>query len=67
LPQPLAKPEGIELPALSSEAMSAARRFGDALAKLEPRYAAHLAGVIYTATLPETYRAVHGIIYRLLS
>jgi adenine-specific DNA-methyltransferase len=63
LPQPLAKPEGIELPALSSEAMSAARRFGDALAKLEPRYAAHLAGVIYTAALPETYRAAHGIFY----
>src|SRR5271157_235723 len=42
LPQPLMKPDGVELPALSPEAMNTARRFGDALAKLEPRSAAHL-------------------------
>ena len=63
LPQPLMKPDGIELPALSPEAMNTARRFGDALAKLEPRSAAHLAGVIYTTALPESYRAAHGIFY----
>jgi adenine-specific DNA-methyltransferase len=63
LPQPLAKPAGIELPELSPEAVSAARRFGNALANLEPRHAAYLAGVIYTAALPETYRSAHGIFY----
>ncbi len=62
-PQALVKPDGIELPALSPEAMKTARRFGDALAKLDPRSAAHLAGVIYTTALPESYRAAHGIFY----
>src|ERR1700727_2432829 len=56
LRHPLAKPTGIELISLSQEALKAARSFGDALAKLEPRFAAHLAGIIYTTTLPEVYR-----------
>ena len=63
LPHPLAKPEGIELLALSPEALKAAEQFGAALAKVEPRFAAHLAGTIYTTALPETYRATHGIFY----
>jgi adenine-specific DNA-methyltransferase len=63
LPYPLAKPPGIELLALSPEAMKVAEQFGDALAKLEPRFAAHLAGIIYTTALPEAYRAAHGIFY----
>jgi adenine-specific DNA-methyltransferase len=63
MPHPPAKPDGIELLALSSEALIAANQFGDALAKLEPRSAAHLAGLIYTTALPETYRAKHGIFY----
>jgi len=63
LPHPLAAPAGIKLIALSVEALKAARQFGDALAKLEPRFAAHLAGIIYTTALPETYRAAHGIFY----
>jgi adenine-specific DNA-methyltransferase len=63
LPHPLARPAGIELIALSSEAAKTARQFGDALAKLDPRSAAHAAGVLYTTALPETYRATHGIFY----
>lgn len=63
LPRPLAKPDGIALIVLSPEALKTARRFGDALAGLEPRVAAHLAGVIYTTALPEAYRATHGIFY----
>src|ERR1700722_18589263 len=46
LRHPLAKPTGIELISVSQEALEAARQFGDALAKLEPRLAAHLAGII---------------------
>lgn len=63
LPHLLAKPVGIELIALSPEASKTARQFGGALAKLEPRSAAHLAGILYTTALPETYRATHGIFY----
>jgi adenine-specific DNA-methyltransferase len=63
LPHPLSVPEGVELLALSSEAMTAARQFGDALANIEPRFAAHLTGIIYTTALPENYRATHGIFY----
>ena len=63
LPHPLPKPDGIELLALSPAAMKAAEQLGDALAELEPRFAAHLAGTIYTTALPEPYRATHGIFY----
>ena len=60
---PLTRPEGIELLPLSPEAMTAAEQFGEALARLEPRFAAYLTGIIYTTALPETYRAAHGIFY----
>jgi adenine-specific DNA-methyltransferase len=63
LPHPLAKPPGVELLALSPDALIAANRFGNALAGLEPRLAAHLVGTIYTTALPEKYRAAHGIFY----
>lgn len=63
LPLPVAKPDGIELLELSSEAVTVAEQFGAELAKLEPRFAAHLAGIIYTTALPEAYRAAHGIFY----
>lgn len=63
LPRAPAPPEGVTLITLSGEALQAAHRFGDALAQLDPRFAAHLAGVIYTTALPEAYRAAHGIFY----
>jgi hypothetical protein len=63
LPHPLAKPKGLELIILSAEALKAASQFGAALAKLAPQFAAHLAGILYTTALPETYRATHGIFY----
>ncbi len=63
LPLPLAKPVGIELLALSSEAREVAEQFGGVLAQLAPRNAVYLAGIIYATTLPETYRAAHGIFY----
>jgi adenine-specific DNA-methyltransferase len=59
----LTEPSEVELLPLSSEAMQTAKRFGAALAKQEPRIAAHLAGILYTTALPEAYRATHGIFY----
>src|ERR1700733_5758604 len=56
LPHPLSKPENVELVALSPDALKAARRFGSALAKMDPQSAAHLTGILYTTALPETYR-----------
>jgi adenine-specific DNA-methyltransferase len=63
LPHPLTKPKGIELIKLLPAALDVANKFGEALASLEPRQAAHLAGTIYTTALPEAYRATHGIFY----
>lgn len=63
LPHAVLQPEGIDLLPLSEEAGEAANGFGQALAKVPARYAAHLAGIIYTTALPETYRATHGIFY----
>lgn len=63
LPHTLARPDGIEFLSLSSEASAAAKRLGHVLGRLEPRFAAHLAGRIYTTALPDSYRAAHGIFY----
>ena len=63
VPYSLSRPEGIELVALSAEASKVARQFGGTLARLDPRDAAQLAGVIYTTALPDAYRATHGIYY----
>jgi adenine-specific DNA-methyltransferase len=57
------RPAGVELIALSSAALAAAQRLGAGLAGLAPRAAAHLAGAIYTAALPDAYRATNGIFY----
>ena len=61
--QPFDAPVGIELVPLTRDAQKAARHFADALARAEPRKAAHLAGVLYTTALPHSYRATHGIYY----
>jgi adenine-specific DNA-methyltransferase len=63
LPPTLAKPLGFELAPLSTDAGVIARQFGARLAEVSPRQAAHLAGVIYTTALPESFRAAHGIFY----
>ncbi len=61
--QPFTAPVGIELVPLAKDAQKAAWRFGAVLARTDPREAAHLAGVLYTTALPDTYRATHGIFY----
>ena len=61
---PLASLSNVELVTLSPEAADAATRLGAAIAVVEPRLAAYLAGTIYTTALPEAYRATHGIFIR---
>lgn len=63
LPPTLAMPRGFELAPLSTEAGAIARQFGARIAEVSPRQAAHLAGVIYTTALPESFRAAHGVFY----
>ena len=63
LPHSFLAPFGGDLMALSEDAQRTADEFGKALAKTPPQEAAYLAGVIYTAVLPEAYRAAHGIFY----
>ena len=61
--QPFAAPVGIELVPLARDAQKVARQFAAVLARAAPRNAAHLAGMLYTTALPDTYRATHGIFY----
>ena len=63
LSQALDPPAAMKLMSLTYEAEEAAGSLGAALAKLEPRAANYLTGVIYTTALPEAYRAAHGIFY----
>lgn len=49
--------------ALSSEASEIAERFGLAIGRQALREAGSAVGAIYTAALPESYRAMHGIFY----
>lgn len=48
---------------LTADARQVAERVGTALGGLDPLAAAHRVGAIYTATLPDAYRAAHGIFY----
>lgn len=59
----LPEPEGVDLIALSREASAAAAQLGDALATVDTRTVAYLAGMLYTTALPEAYRAANGIFY----
>jgi len=57
------RPDNIELGLLSTEAAIAAENLGGAAAAMRPNQAAYFIGTIYTAALPDAYRAAHGIFY----
>src|SRR5438552_14626562 len=58
-----ARPDGLQLGSLSTEAAAAAESLGGEAAEMPPSYAAYFIGTIYAAALPDPYRAAHGVFY----
>ena len=63
LPDSLAQRAGFDRAALTSEIDSVARAIAAGMGSVSPSAAAYAIGTLYTALLPEPFRAQHGIFY----
>ncbi len=63
LPDSLAQRAGFHRVTLTSEVDSVARAIAAGLGSVSPAAAAYAIGTLYTALLPEAFRAQHGIFY----